>query len=102
MKCTVSESADRKLKEILNQEDDKKLRVRVFVAHAHGDHAHYGLGLDYPKETDDVIATQQGNEILLEQNQDFLDNVEIDYDPVKDEWSMTNPTMGSHHHSHDA
>ena len=96
--CTVSESAAKKLQEILSQEEDKALRFRVFVAHAHGNHAHYGLGLDYPKDTDELVETSFGIPVLLEKGQDFLDGIEVDYDADADEWTVVNPRHGGHHH----
>jgi Fe-S cluster assembly iron-binding protein IscA len=67
----------------------------VFVSHAHGDHAHYGLGLDKPTEKDEVVQTS-GMEILLEKDNEFLDGVVIDYNAEKGTWSATNPTKGNH------
>lgn len=96
MHCKVSPSAVAKLKEILQQEEDKQLKFRVFVAHAHGNHAHYGLGLDYQKESDELVVADTGVEVLLEKGQDFLDHIEVDYIPSSDEWQVTNPTKGSH------
>jgi iron-sulfur cluster insertion protein len=100
MKCTVSQEAADKLNEILNAEEDKNLKLRVFVAHAHDDHAHYGLGLDYEKDTDVVVKTETGVEILLEEGEDFLDGIEVDYFPDSDEWSIGNPAKGGHGHHH--
>ncbi|QQE81033.1 iron-sulfur cluster assembly accessory protein [Alicyclobacillus sp. SO9] len=98
MECKMSEAATTKLKEILENEDDKQLKFRVFVGHAHGDHAHYGLGLDYQKETDELVTTNTGVEVLLEKNEKFLRNIEVDYNPDKDEWSIVNPNSSHHHH----
>ena len=100
MNCTVTTEAASKLGEILAQEEDKNLKLRVFVAHAHGDHAHYGLGLDYQKDTDELVQTASGVEILLEKGQDFLDGIELDYHPESDEWSIDNPSKGGHGHHH--
>lgn len=99
--CIISDSAGQKLEEILAAEEDKELRFRVFVAHAHGDHAHYGLGLDYPKDTDELVETAFGIPVLLEKGQDFLDGVEIDYDASSDEWTVINARLGGHHHGGD-
>ena len=96
----ISENAANKLKEILAQEEDKNLKFRVFVAHAHDDHAHYGLGLDYQKDSDELLHTNQGVDVLLEKGQDFLDGVEVDYDATSDEWSVVNPAKGGHGHHH--
>ena len=98
MKCAVSENAVQQMQEILNGEEDKDLKFRVFVAHSHGDHVHYGLGLDYVKETDEMVVTDNGMEVLLERGQEFLDGVEIDYNPDDDQWSVFHPHMGHHDH----
>ncbi|MCF8566622.1 iron-sulfur cluster assembly accessory protein [Alicyclobacillus tolerans] len=96
MNCKVSASAAKKLSEILDQEDDKNLKFRVFVGHVHGNHAHYGLGLDYQKDTDELITTDTGTDVLLEKGQGFLDGVEVDYAASTDEWSIFNPVKGNH------
>ena len=101
MKCHVSESAAGKLREILQQQEDKALKIRAFVQHAHGDHAHYGLGLDTQKEKDELVLTDSGVEILLETGVDFLDGIEIDYEPSDDNWVVVNPGKGGHHHHHE-
>jgi iron-sulfur cluster insertion protein len=98
MKCTVSESAAKRLTDILQQQDDKTLKVRIFVQHAHGDHAHYGLGLDTEKDTDELISTETGVEVLLEKGNEFLDGIEVDYDSTDDKWVVMNPAKGGHHH----
>lgn len=95
MKCTLTESAAAKVKEVLNGEEDKELKLRVFVSHSHGSHAHYGLGLDKPKENDEVIQTA-GVEVILEKGTDFLDGVVVDYNKEQDNWSVTNPEKGNH------
>ena len=95
MKCTLSENAAVKVKEILDGVDDKELKLRVYVSHAHGDHAHYGLGLDKPSEKDEVVQTA-GIEVILEKGNEFLDGVIIDYNPEQDNWSATNPEKGNH------
>jgi len=95
MKCTLSESAAAKIKEILNAQDDKDLKLRVFVSHSHGDHAHYGLGIDKPTEKDEVVETA-GLEVILEKGNEFLDGVVIDYNQAEDTWSAINPDKGNH------
>lgn len=93
MKCKISESAASKMNEILAQEEDKNLKFRVFVAHAHGDHAHYGLGLDYQKDTDELVVASTGLDVLLERGSGFLDGIELDYNSATDKWSITNRPM---------
>jgi iron-sulfur cluster insertion protein len=100
MKCVVSASAASRLTDILAQQEDKTLKIRVFVQHAHGDHAHYGLGLDTAKDEDELVLTESGLEVLLEKGVDFLDGIEIDYDATDDKWVVMNPSKGGHGHHH--
>ncbi|WP_134701798.1 iron-sulfur cluster assembly accessory protein [Ammoniphilus sp. YIM 78166] len=95
MKCSLTETAAAKVKEIISGVEDPSLRLRVFVSHAHGDHAHYGLGIDKPSEKDEVVEAS-GIEVLLEKGNDFLDGVVIDYLPDQDAWSVINPAKGNH------
>jgi Fe-S cluster assembly iron-binding protein IscA len=95
MKCTLTESAAAKVKEILKEANDDTLKLRVFVSHSHGDHAHYGLGLDKPSENDEVVPTA-GLEVILEKGNEFLDGMVIDYNSEQDSWSATNPEKGNH------
>ena len=46
MKVKISRNAAKVLQLELNKEENQGLLVRVQVTHKHGDHAHYGLGLD--------------------------------------------------------
>ncbi|MBP1932112.1 HesB/IscA family protein [Ammoniphilus resinae] len=95
MKCTLSEAAAAKISEVIQEQEDKTLKLRVFIAHSHGDHAHYGLGLDHPTANDEVVPTA-GIEVILEKGNEFLDGVMIDYDSERDAWSATNPEKGNH------
>lgn len=97
MNCTISDSADLKMRDILAQEEDKDLVFRVFVAHVHGDHAHYGLGLDYPKDTNERVMTDVGIVVLFERGQSFLDGVTVDYTPETDTWMLSHPAAPSDH-----
>lgn len=95
--CKVSQRAVDKLRDILAGEGDDQLKVRIFVDHVHGDHAHYALGLDYLKETDELVMTDTGFEVLLEKGQPLLDGVSVDYNPATDQWSIVHPSQGAHH-----
>jgi Fe-S cluster assembly iron-binding protein IscA len=97
VKCTLSPAAESQLQAIMSEQEDKNLKFRVFVDHAHGDHAHYGLGLDYQKDSDELVVTEAGTEVLLEKGQQFLDGIEVDYDPQSDDWSVHHAAFGHHH-----
>ncbi|MED4572473.1 hypothetical protein P9302_23835 [Brevibacillus agri] len=47
MKVKITRNAAKQLTTIMEQEEDKDLKLRVYITHAHGDHAHYGLALDW-------------------------------------------------------
>jgi Fe-S cluster assembly iron-binding protein IscA len=98
VKCKVTPAAKKQILEMMKQQTDKNLKLRVYVTEAHGDHAHYGIGLDYQKPNDIVNAATPGLEILLERNNEFLNNIVVDYDGHQNSFFITNPTKGHHHH----
>ncbi|MFD1674613.1 HesB/IscA family protein [Alicyclobacillus fodiniaquatilis] len=98
MQCKITPSAKKQILSILREQTDKNLKLRVYVTHAHGDHAHYGMSLDYQKPDDLINATTPGIEVLLESNHEFLNGIVIDYDATQDGFSITNPQKGHHHH----
>jgi len=71
--------------------------LRVYVSHAHGDHAHYGLSLDQPTENDVVVVTDKGIDVILEKDNEYLDGIKIDYLYIPQEgFIITNPSKGNH------
>ena len=98
MRCKVTPAAKKQIQTILKEQTDKNLKLRVYVTEAHGDHAHYGIGLDYRSQNDVVNAATPGVEVLLEKNNEFLNDIVIDYDPVQSSFVITNPRHGHHHH----
>ena len=66
MKCKITRNAAKVLKRELDKEENKDKKIRVLVTHAHGDHAHYGLDLDTPKENDVVVSTDKEIDVILE------------------------------------
>ncbi|PWV99696.1 Fe-S cluster assembly iron-binding protein IscA [Paenibacillus cellulosilyticus] len=97
MKCKISRAAAKVLRAELDKQENEGLMVRVNVTHAHGDHAHYGLGMDTPTDKDEVVTTDAGIDVLLEKGVDFLDGVRIDYFYVPQEgFAVTNPSRGNH------
>src|SRR5690606_14578627 len=65
MKCKITRNAAKVLLKEMESEEDKELKLRVYVTHAHGDHAHYGLGLDKPGEGDVVVETDKGIDVVM-------------------------------------
>ncbi|GEN34319.1 MULTISPECIES: HesB/IscA family protein [Aneurinibacillus] len=97
MKCKITRNAAKKIKEILAQEDTEGKMLRVFITHAHGDHAHYGLDLDTPGENDEIIHTDKEIDVILDKTQSLLDGVKIDYLYLPEEgFVITNPSKGNH------
>jgi len=97
MKCKISRNAAKVIKIELDKPESEGKLLRVFVTHAHGDHAHYGLGVDEPSENDVVVSTDSGIDVILEKGNEFLDGVRIDYFYVPEEgFAITNPSKGNH------
>ena len=96
MNCKITRSAARILLKELENEENKDLKLRVIITHAHGDHAHYGLELDTPTDNDEVIMTDKEIEVILAKDQPLLDGVKIDYLYLPQEgFVITNPSKGN-------
>jgi Fe-S cluster assembly iron-binding protein IscA len=97
MKCKISKNAAKVLLLELNKPEHEGKKLRVYVTHAHGDHAHYGLGIDEPNDNDVIVSSDHGIDVILEKDNAFLDGVRIDYFYVPEEgFAVTNPTKGNH------
>jgi len=97
MKCKITRNAAKILRAELDKPENAELKLRVFVTHHHGDHAHYGLDLDTPKEDDTVVSTDKGIDVLLKTGDEMLDGVVIDYLYLPQEgFVITNPSKGNH------
>lgn len=95
MRCKITRNAAKVLRRELDQEANKDLKFRVYITHMHGDHAHYGLKLDTPTEQDVVVMTDKDIEVVLQQDEEFLDGVKIDYLYFPEEgYVITNPSKG--------
>lgn len=97
MKVKITRNAAKVLKKELAKEDSQGLMVRVQVAHRHGDHAHYALGLDTQGSNDVVVETDKDISVLLDANEPLLDGIIIDYLYLPQEGFMiTNPSKGNY------
>ncbi|MCD1259015.1 iron-sulfur cluster assembly accessory protein [Paenibacillus athensensis] len=97
MKVKISRNAAKMLKMELEKEENQGLIVRVQVTQQHGDHAHYGLGLDDRNDNDVLVTTDKGIDVLLDQNEPMLDGIRIDYFYLPQEgYVITNPSKGYH------
>lgn len=65
MKVKITKNAAKQLGTIMEQEADKDLKLRAYITHAHGDHAHYGLALDKPTEEDVVVSTDKEIDVIV-------------------------------------
>ncbi|RJE90473.1 iron-sulfur cluster assembly accessory protein [Paenibacillus sp. 1011MAR3C5] len=97
MKCKISRNAAKMIKLELEKEENESKLLRVYVTHAHGDHAHYGMGIDTPTDKDVVVSTDKDIDVILEKGNEFLDGIRIDYFYVPEEgFAITNPSKGNH------
>ncbi|QWU18036.1 Fe-S cluster assembly iron-binding protein IscA [Paenibacillus sophorae] len=97
MKVKITRNAAKVIKKQMDLEENKDLKLRVLITHSHGDHAHYGLDLDTPKENDEIIPTDKDIDVILEKGQPLLDGVKVDYLYFPEEgFVITNPSQGNH------
>ncbi|MFD2371414.1 HesB/IscA family protein [Brevibacillus sp. GCM10020057] len=96
MNVKITRNAAKQLKTIMEQEEDKELKLRVYITHAHGDHAHYGLALDKPTAEDEVISTDKEIDVIVKKNEPLLDGIILDYLYLPEEgFVITNPSKGN-------
>jgi Fe-S cluster assembly iron-binding protein IscA len=99
MKVKINRNAAKELKRMLTTEEAKGKMIRVYTTHIHGDHAHYAIDFDTPNEHDEIVKTDKEVDILLDTRDEFLDGIWIQFFHVpKDEFVITNPSKGHHHH----
>lgn len=97
MNCKISKNAAKVIQVELDKPENAGKLLRVYVTHSHGDHAHYGMGIDEPTEKDEIVTTDKGIDVILEKGNAFLDGVRIDYFYVPEEgFAVTNPSKGNH------
>ncbi|MFF0826042.1 HesB/IscA family protein [Brevibacillus sp. NPDC003359] len=96
MKLKITRNAAKQLAPIIEQEEDKELKLRVYITHSHGDHAHYGLALDKPTDEDVVISTDKEIDVIVKKDDPLLDGIIIDYLFLPQEgFVITNPSKGN-------
>jgi Fe-S cluster assembly iron-binding protein IscA len=97
MSVKITRNAAKVIKKELDKEENKGFALKVFSTHAHGDHAHYGLDLVKPSESDHVVSTDKEIDVILDVNEPFLNGVKIDYLYFPEEgFVITNPSQGNH------
>lgn len=100
MKCKINRNAAKELKKLLASEEAEGKMIRVYISEMHGNHAHYGLSFDTPKEHDEIVKTDKEIDILLDTREEFLDGIWIQYFYVGNNpgFTITNPSKGGHIH----
>lgn len=97
MSVKITRNAAKVIKKELDIEENKGLALKVFITHAHGDHAHYGLDLVKPSDKDNVISTDKEIDVIIDPNEPLLQGVKIDYLYFPEEgFVITNPSKGNH------
>jgi len=97
MNVKITRNAAKVIKKQMELEGNSELKLRVMITHSHGDHAHYGLDLDTPKENDVVVSTDKDIDVILAPGDPLLDGVKIDYLYFPEEgFVITNPSKGNH------
>lgn len=97
MKCKITRNAAKVLRSELDKPENAGKKLRVFVTHSHGDHAHYGLDMSEPTDQDEIVSTDKDIDVLLAKGEEFLDGVKIDYLYFPQEgFVITNPSKGNH------
>lgn len=97
MKCKISRNAAKMIHAELDKPENEGKKLRIYITHSHGDHAHYGMGIDEPTDKDVVVSTDKDIDVILEKDNELLDGVRVDYFYVPEEgFAITNPSKGNH------
>ncbi|MDU4696714.1 MULTISPECIES: HesB/IscA family protein [Paenibacillus] len=97
MNVKITRNAAKVIQKELAKEENQGLALKVFITHSHGDHAHYGLDLAKPTDSDQIIKTDKEIDVIVEGTDPLLDGVKIDYLYFPEEgFVITNPSKGNH------
>lgn len=97
MSIKITRNAAKVIKKELDKEENKGLVLKLFITHAHGDHAHYGMDLVKATDKDHVVSTDKEIDVIYDPTQDLLEGVKIDYLYFPEEgFVITNPSKGNH------
>ncbi|XID95515.1 iron-sulfur cluster assembly accessory protein [Paenibacillaceae bacterium WGS1546] len=97
MNCKITRNAAKVLRRELDKPENADLKLKVFVTHSHGDHAHYGMDLAKPTDDEVLVSTDKEIDVLLTKGEEWLDGVKIDYLYFPQEgFVITNPSKGNH------
>ncbi|WP_376795226.1 iron-sulfur cluster insertion protein ErpA [Thermogemmatispora sp.] len=76
---TLTPLATEKIRELLQQENDPSLGLRIFVASGGCSGLQYGMTLDEEQEGDTVISQGDFKVLIDEMSLDYVNGSEIDY-----------------------
>lgn len=97
MNCKITRNAAKVLRRELDKPENADLKLKVFVTHSHGDHAHYGMDMAKPADGEVLVKTDKDIDVLLAEGEEWLDGVKIDYLYFPNEgFVITNPSKGNH------
>ncbi|MFS0638489.1 iron-sulfur cluster assembly accessory protein [Mesobacillus foraminis] len=103
MKVKMNRNASKIINTLLSEPEQKGKYPRVVITEMHGNHAHYALTFDDPKEHDEIVQTDKDIPVLLDKrDEEWLDGVWIQFFYVPEEkFEITNPSKGwGHQHHH--
>ena len=76
---TMTTAAAEKIRELLKQENDESLGLRIFVAGGGCSGLQYGMTLDEEQEGDTVVATEGFRVFIDEMSLGYIVGSEVDY-----------------------
>jgi iron-sulfur cluster assembly protein len=76
---TMTTAAAEKIRELLKQENDESLGLRIFVAGGGCSGLQYGMTLDEEQEGDTVVATEGFRVFIDEMSLGYIMGSEVDY-----------------------
>lgn len=90
----ITESAKNKISEILKEEDDESLKLRVFVQGGGCSGFQYGFSIDNEQNDDDIVVDFGSLKVLVDyMSSQYLMDSEIDYieDLTGSSFNIKNP-----------
>ena len=77
---TVTEKAVEKIRELVKQEGNEKLALRIFITGGGCSGFRYGMVLDENTYEDDIVISKDGAKVVIDQfSATFLEGSTIDY-----------------------
>lgn len=92
---TLTAPAAQQMRELLREQEDAELVVRIFARPGQGNAVQYGMGLDNEIASDDVVVEVEGISFVVDsQSLPYVEGSEIDYvDALMGRgFTLTNPS----------